>query len=1485
MDDILELQGKTLVGKDAKEVIIKEIISDSGMTSVVYVGSVQGRKAAIKILLPGSSKIVREYFRSERINMIALKGGWIKIYPDEECVVPEVLEYSDEGQFPFLAIEFIDGTPLKDFLQQRIVLSEKNALDIALQFGKLLNILHSETHQTYADIKFENLWIEKSDLSNDVFKLKVSDWNILANYSDDGVKQDLFYASLYLLRLVLNDLPGIRGIRIHGRIDRLERFSGLTLATQNLLRRLLNNNLEVRPRNASEWIVGVRGVFQLWSMTEEQLRSRIQKTAQTIEENKDTDRYSKQDIANLYQILKASMQVLLSRVETEEEARPIRTELDSIQMSMEKYSNLDVGLTFLRGSNFDQAIDQFLKGAEISLIDREQLMRWYWYALGASQAGRQIYQNVRDEIIGIGKYHAEGEYRRVISGFQKMDLPSIPEAWQHLFNEAKIYVLAQDAQDASDQNDFLKEIKHLQEAIKLFDSLPAKPETNWVEYRSDLHELLEEAYQKQQTTGQFNQLMKDAEERHKVGDHEAAVNALRSAALLKPEKKFDILEKWLAYTQEGLEKDDPAAYVYIDQGITTGHIRNSMKDFYKYLSHYRRAKEMVSICDYESAFKEVKVLWQSYSNIERMVAFPILQRFIIDLYKLTLVKDERLVSNEMLSFFAAQNVEWAQNKMQRVNDENVDIKLKTIFNLSEEKSLSSFSQAKKLVDQIVTFLGNNHPKVIENKAFFNQIEETVKELSLQAGRDEEKLKDLKNHLEGVKNELTDIKNYKEESLQFFNQHGTECRDDFRNILPVLENEYAELLGNAVVMAYEYENIYQEIKGENTEKYLEYFFNLIGESPDILPTLLEVVTSVNNKEIFEDVREKLSEQAREMIELGSPYQAIDLLQLIWKYDPLNKDEQDALVLAKKAITLQTMNQTSDFADLEIDAYSDLPSIYWSSQKHIEEFYRTTIEKDLMLLRQSSSVVQDISTTLSRIINSRCKLHQLLLLSGDKEKSSRRSQLKDVVNQAISFVDRPTRNNENALLRTIDGLPKGTYEATDVDNILKAQTRDKKEKSGKKYFKVATIILSILVLILTSGLILQRIYPDEVNSVLNNIFMKEQASTEVIVEITPEVQETSLPEITPTPAVTETLVEEEILETPIVTPTSIYGVSDNVFLSQPWEFPDYGDISYIIDNPIISCTDPSIIQEIEDQGYSNHMSTIEGTAASMGYIKVLWELDVPLEETGLFEIYVSDPIQHGGFFSSEVGYIVSQDQNAIQSMNGDGKAIFKTNDKQTVNEWISLGVYRLEAGLTTQVSFESQEFTLALYEEFPIDSIMFVKLQSPNMESPLINDFIEVKNENLLYWVDDTEAQKVPDGVWDFSPINELLRNQTTWQGELSTTLTGEMGPISVTYLFPQKLWGLGNRYKIGFWVSPNLQTETVYELFIDDVSTGEKIAVTVSEDLGVFRFFNMFEIDDEEQHEIKVVMTATWPTETAEEGQTFEAVCDVVVITTLLNANE
>ncbi len=138
----------------------------------------------------------------------------------------------------------------------------------------------------------------------------------------------------------------------------------------------------------------------------------------------------------------------------------------------------------------------------------------------------------------------------------------------------------------------------------------------------------------------------------------------------------------------------------------------------------------------------------------------------------------------------------------------------------------------------------------------------------------------------------------------------------------------------------------------------------------------------------------------------------------------------------------------------------------------------------------------------------------------------------------------------------------------------------------------------------------------------------------------------------------------------------------------------------------------------------------------------------------------------------------------------------------------------------------------------------------MESALINDFIEVKKENLVYWIDETEAERVPEDIWNFGPADDLVRGQTTWLGESRATLTSELGAVSVTYQFPHKLWGLDNRYKIGFWVSPNIQAEAVYELYINGESTGEKITVNPMEDLGVFKYFNMFEIDDEEQYEIR-----------------------------------
>jgi hypothetical protein len=1486
MTEGLFFQGDLLIDSRGIEVNVDGVIADSGMTSVVYRGSVEGKAAAIKLLRPAASKIVREYFRSERMNMIALKAGWEKQYPDEKSVVPEVFAFNDEGEFPFIAMELIEGTPIDDYVYKMGALTEKQALEVGSQFGKLLHVLHTEAHQTYVDIKLDNLWILKSDSADSPLKLMVLDWNILANYSEEGVDRDLFFASLYLIRMVLNDTPGTRGTRIHGPIEQLSRFNALTLAMQLLLRQLLNNNLSYRPRKAVEWVEALQENYSLWIEPPGVIRNRINEITRTLNNNPEENNLSQADISELYNSIKIDLQILLARVESDEEAAKIKSELEEIQVSVEKYSNLDIGLTFLRGGNFDQAIDRFLKGAELSPIDREKLLRWYWCSLGSSQIGREVFQTIRDEIIKIVEFHVAGEYRRVLSGFKTIQIEKLPPAWQFLHDEAEIYVLEQKAEQAKLDHKYDEAVEYYGKCIELKENFPVQPATWWIEYLPDLHELYKEASRLAQTTGRFYQLLEDADEKHQEGDYLGVVNALRLALSTAPEEKYRVREKWISKVKECLIDDDKNAHIYIDHGIATAYIQDSIKPYYLFNESLRNAEASLSIGKVMDAFHIMKAFWERQIDDPEDLIARKTDEFIRKLYKHALDKDNFELVSALLSFADMNRLDWAQDEFKKVFDRAIETKIGLILYLTQEETLHNYREAVLLIDQLMSYGDSDHRKISDKLEVFKQIRTKKAELEASYSTKEKRIAELRHDIDAIIAQLEEINQFKDylaKSLTKLSLNIEEEIDD--DVIPGLNRKYVTLVGQAFALTDEYSKLMKDVDAVEATKYLEILFEYVDRSATVLPTLFDVFSTRKDTLKISNLESLIIKKAKENFEAGSPEKAIEWLNISRHGGPLNEEEQEIFTLSEKAISLRRLKSAEEFEHLELAYYGGLPSVYWSGLSYVVDYYKGIIEKDLLRLRELSTNSTEFAQLLSSIVNYQKRIDQMQMLAGDERNTNTTVELLDVVKAAVSYNKSPTHQNEKLLLQTIGYLPYSKYATEDFNNLLRRREVGTQKRDRTKLFRLTTMLFIILFLVGAASAAFLFLFPEESRDTLRDTFGLSHPNEESlrltqthVIELGLIATQASLP----TPSATVQIDDVVIPISPTATPTSAFDVANNFLPNQPWIFPAHGDIRFIIDSPMITYEGPTTIQSITGHGYSDNFRILSGGEGSVGPINIVWALDTEIVDHGLYEIFVSDPLSFGGFTSSRVKYAVYQGEERILPLNGDGLVAFSPSDQQTFNEWNSLGVYELINGQPIRVEINEEDLFLDEGEVFPIDSVLLLKIADPDLEIPLVRDLVEVKETKIIYWIDDRQASREPSAGWVFGPDDEEERHLATWDGESQITLSNVVKEVSLTWHLPHRLWGAGNKYKIGVWVSPNIQTPVEYELFINGQSRGDIITIDPETDLGLFIYFNVFEIPDDLRYSIRVDMRANWPHDDDAEDFEYIVAGDVVIVAAIEN---
>jgi hypothetical protein len=156
-----------IIGRD-QNFVIEKLLSDTGMTSVVYLAKDEAEQdVVLKFLRPDSTDLTKSFYRSEAQIISTLRKEGHK------CV-PKIYETKRDGKYEFVAMEFISSEfqSLEDLLIQKGPLGEGIVLEIARQFLELLHELHTGLTRTYTDMQLKNfLWDTKNH------QLMLMDWN------------------------------------------------------------------------------------------------------------------------------------------------------------------------------------------------------------------------------------------------------------------------------------------------------------------------------------------------------------------------------------------------------------------------------------------------------------------------------------------------------------------------------------------------------------------------------------------------------------------------------------------------------------------------------------------------------------------------------------------------------------------------------------------------------------------------------------------------------------------------------------------------------------------------------------------------------------------------------------------------------------------------------------------------------------------------------------------------------------------------------------------------------------------------------------------------------------------------------------------------------------------------------------------------------------------------------------------------------------
>ena len=161
-----------LIGKTVGAYRIEEKIGQGGMGAVYRaVHAKLGRESAIKIL---PQNLVKDHPQFAARFFVEARAAARVNHPN----IVQIHDAGEDGDLHYIAMEFVRGMSLKEFLQKKVFLSEAEALKVVLQAAKGLAEA-SKQNVIHRDIKPANLMI------TDKGTVKVADFGLAKNLDSD----------------------------------------------------------------------------------------------------------------------------------------------------------------------------------------------------------------------------------------------------------------------------------------------------------------------------------------------------------------------------------------------------------------------------------------------------------------------------------------------------------------------------------------------------------------------------------------------------------------------------------------------------------------------------------------------------------------------------------------------------------------------------------------------------------------------------------------------------------------------------------------------------------------------------------------------------------------------------------------------------------------------------------------------------------------------------------------------------------------------------------------------------------------------------------------------------------------------------------------------------------------------------------------------------------------------------------------------------
>jgi len=1488
------------------EQIPLESLLGSGLTADVYIANHRGLKMAVKVLRANSDKVVRDNFESEFNNLTNLAQAWSVEFPNSPLVIPEVYgrDLGIEAPLCFIAMEFMSGKKLVDYIPSKGKLSEQQAFELLSQFGKLLHVLHTKLRKCYADIKLENLWVLTE--SPDKLQLKVTDWNVLSDYSEEGAQRDIFYASYFLYWALTGVKLSYRREQIAAKLDSDPVFLSLSAPAREFFRQALHASRGRRHKNACEWYTAAAQIALWWGTNASDLNisAQAELTLGKTERGLGRLKEARHAFEKASYILDISDRKGRGNRATWAECNNQLTE------GLESTSSLEQGLLYLRGDSYLEAKNEFDAGADLSVSEPERLRRWYWLAAAAYDLGQESFSPVKDEAIEAVKALLSDQPEAARDGLagvsKKLGLNELvlndwPTGLRALYDEARILILANQAKLRREQRNYAESIQHYNEAIDIYKLLPTEPATAWAAQIGDLYELINSTRNERESRGRADQEFADAKQALENNHWEEAGYRFRLALLADPEDTR-VSQTWSDALHDCMQKTGNLEAV-LKLGEPANGLPGADKEIIpllviahklQELDTRSRSQDLFGKSQHQSLLSDLNQFQQSYTGDSFALGSVFVGILATTLdsalkaenwqYAAEVIKIAGLLQFDLSSLWRSRLDQYKKLLDEHRNHQSAAL-IAEIIRQDQQETLEAYKVVEGLLAQLTNLYGGQLPTDLQS--VITPIGQRAKKLEEQTKGEREKragrISEIQSKLCAIDTQLTryqqlleDLDHPSERLGIWFHRFGGV--DGQRQILL---QERANLLAEGLGLAIEWHRLDNDDSeaSDRLKKFTDEL-NKIG----LVGWQLAVTTGQQKIKLFEETRNK-AEEAYRSGDIKTAQNQLDLFNPQWLDADMESIKKRIQKVQGFQAWAQKITSPSNDNDTEIDsmikriqeyAQQDIPSVYWERSGLMDVLKKAL---DGLLRGLASSKKHTIAHELAKQFLSIVKCYQTELTV-------------QRLSEGLPPASRDQTDDQTWDL-TLGRFLKALHHKKDVASMRAALTvigenaeeppnltvRFQKQEDRQRKMRAIGAVGVALVALLLIGIGIWKLPP--VISLLHpptptstpTIMITEIAVATLPPTAVPTQSPTPEPTPTPTPIPVSACCGDQSLlgEYPLPAGVEFWVLMDGV-LDPPTAL---GEVQLKFSDQFSESQDKETNEEgvwqnnLSCKGLGSNCINLFGNGKNLppeSYVDyILADTQVP--QTGYYELFVLDPFD--GYFSVtsyELDYALWADGVEIDKVLPVGINGFK-QVKNPTPEWHSIGIYRLSIGMNITVRLDLSDKRLSQDGDAPsLDAVAIARVPDLTMLSPedqsaitnLQNAILaepELAGRQPLFWVDDVDAERSSPENWTPMPEDAT---PYTWNGALQAeTVAGT--PTTVTWTLPHNL--PAGTYEIWTWVPPGSSGSVMYTLEFDPLTGDSSTDVTPEFDPSesgmsakLVHLYNL-EVTGPEPCQLKVILTS------------------------------